>query len=187
MSRKMIIVAAPSGAGKSSFVEKICREDSRLVDIVTCTTREMRAGEKQGNPYLFLGKEDFQNKVEQGYFVEWAVVHNNLYGTPIDQIHNAWEAGRCVIMDIDVQGARTFRTKYPDSIGIFIVPPSIDELRRRVIKRDGKVPLDLELRMENAVKELKEASFFDYQVVNDDFESSFKAFKKIVDDLLHAG
>jgi guanylate kinase len=183
---RMIIVAAPSGAGKSSFVEKICREDKRLVDIVTCTTREMRAGESQGHPYYFLEKEDFQNKVETGFFVEWAVVHNNLYGTPLDQIQNAWSKQLCVIMDIDVQGAKTFRSKYPNSIGIFIVPPSIDELRRRVIKRDGKVPLDLDLRMENAVKELEEAPLFDFRVINDDFEASYQRFKKIVDELLIA-
>ena len=187
MKTNMIIVAAPSGAGKSSFVEKICREDRRLVDIITCTTRLMRAGESQGNPYFFLEKQDFQSKVEAGYFVEWALVHNNLYGTPIDQIKKAWSENRCVIMDIDVQGARTFREKYPESKGIFIVPPSIDELRRRILKRDGRVPADLEVRMANAAKEMARDPEFDCQIVNDDFETSYAQFKKIIDQWLAGG
>ena len=180
----MIIVAAPSGAGKSSFVEKLCREDDRLVDIITCTTRQMRKGETQGNPYYFLTKDEFEQKLKENFFVEWAIVHNNLYGTPIDQIEKAWQQNRCVIMDIDVQGARTFRSKFPDAKTIFILPPSIDELRRRVIKRDGKVPPDLELRMSNAVKELDESNQFDFQIINDNFEVCYAEFKKIIDDLL---
>lgn len=182
---RMIIVAAPSGAGKSSFVERICREEPRLVDIVTYTTRSMRQGESQGQPYHFVTAADFEKKVAEGFFVEWARVHTNLYGTPWDQIQRAWEQGKCVIMDIDVQGTETFRSKFPqDCRTVFILPPSIEELRRRVIKRDGGPPPDLEVRMKNAQKEMAVAALFDFQVVNDDFESSFAQFKKIVEDLL---
>lgn len=180
----MIIVAAPSGAGKSSFVERISKEDSRLFDTITYTTRGMRAGESEGKPYYFITPEDFQNKIERGFFVEWAKVHNNLYGTSLEQLEEAWKRNLCVIMDVDVQGAATFKRKYPDAVTVFILPPSIDELRRRIVKRDGKTPADLEVRMSNAVKELELANQFNYQIVNDNFQVSYQEFKKIVEKLI---
>jgi guanylate kinase len=184
---RMIILAAPSGAGKSSFVEKICKEDQRLEDTVTYTTRAMRAGESEGHPYHYVSEEVFQKLIAENYFVEWAKVHTSHYGTPLHQLENAWAQGRCIIMDVDVQGAQTFKSKYPDSKTIFILPPSIDELRRRIVKRDGKVPADMEVRMSNAEKEILVASSFDYQIINDDFQRSYSEFKKIVDVLLGEG
>lgn len=184
MPTRMIIVAAPSGAGKSSFVERICAEDSRLRDTVTYTTRSMRAGESQGKPYHFVSKDEFNALVEKKYFVEWALVHTNFYGTPLYQLEDAWKEGKCVIMDVDVQGAATFKSKYPDAKTVFILPPSIEELRRRVTKRDGASIADLEVRMQNAEKEIKVAPSFDFQIVNDEFEGSYLQFKKIVEKLL---
>lgn len=184
MKTRMIIVAAPSGAGKSSFVEKICGEDSRLVDTITYTTRKMRAGESQGKPYFFVDQDEFQENIKKDFFVEWAQVHTNLYGTPHYQIHDAWNQGKCIIMDVDVQGADTFKLKYPDAKSIFILPPSIEELRRRIIKRDGGAPKDLEVRMMNAERELSFAARFDYQIVNDIFSESYAKFKKVVEELL---
>jgi guanylate kinase len=184
MKTRMIIVAAPSGAGKSSFVERACREEPRLEDTVTYTTRNMRKGESQGHPYHFVSREEFEAKIKENFFVEWAQVHNNMYGTPYDQLENAWVQGKCIIMDVDVQGADTFKAKYPDAVSVFILPPSIDELRRRITKRDGGVPADIEVRMANAEKELRHASRFDYQIVNDNFDHSYAEFKKIVEELL---
>lgn len=184
MKTRMIIVAAPSGAGKSSFVERACREEKRLEDTVTYTTRAMRKGESQGHPYYFISKEEFEAKIEENFFVEWAQVHTNLYGTPYDQLEKAWLQGKCIIMDVDVQGADTFKAKYPEAVSVFILPPSIDELRRRIEKRDGGIPADIEIRMANAEKELKQAPRFDYQIVNDQFEHSYAQFKKIVEELL---
>lgn len=181
---RMIIVAAPSGAGKSSFVERICREESRLVDTVTFTTRQMRAGESEGHPYHYVTREKFEALVSENYFVEWAQVHQNWYGTPMVQLEAAWEQSKCVIMDVDVQGAATFKKKFPDSRSIFILPPSVEELRRRIIKRDGREPKDLNLRLENAQREILVAPQFDYRLVNDVFETSYRGFKKIVEDLL---
>lgn len=180
----MIILAAPSGAGKSSFVEKICQEDERLVDTVTYTTRAMRKGESEGYPYHFVTKEEFEIKINDEFFIEWAVVHDNLYGTPMYQIEEAWKHNKCVIMDVDVQGAKTFKDKFPLAKTVFILPPSIDELRRRIVIRDGRVPLDLEVRMKNAEAEMKLSSTFDVQIINDIFEESYSEFKKIVDDWL---
>lgn len=184
MKTRLIIVAAPSGAGKSSFVSRICKEDQRLVDNITYTTRSMRLGEVQGDPYHFIERADFEARVEKGFFVEWAKVHTNLYGTSYESLEKAWSTGKCVIMDIDVQGTETFKRAYPDAKTIFIVPPSIEELRRRVTKRDGGAPADLDIRMANAEKEMQSKDKFDYLVVNDDFETSFAEFKKIIEKLL---
>ena len=181
---RMIIVAAPSGAGKSSFVEKVSQEDPRLVDVITYTTRQMRRGETQGHPYHFGSDAEFEGLRERNFFVEYARVHTNWYGTPLDQITKAWEMGKCVIMDLDVQGRDTFHRLYPDSKSIFILPPSIDELRRRVVKRDGKTPQDLEVRMQNAQKEIARCGEYDFKVINDEFEASYTLFKKIVEELL---
>lgn len=181
---KMIILAAPSGAGKSSFVEKITQEEPRLFDTVTYTTRVMRKGERQGFPYHFVSMSEFERLRDENFFVEWAKVHTNFYGTPHHQLEDAWKEGRCVIMDVDIQGAATFKAKFPEAKTIFILPPSIDELRRRIHKRDEVIPADFEVRMENAAREMKEADKFDYQIVNDQFDQSYARFKKIVEELL---
>ena len=183
---RMIIIAAPSGAGKSIFVNRITAELPRLCDTVTYTTRAIRAGESEGNPYHFVSLERFEELVQQNFFAEWAYVHHNRYGTPYYQLEDAWKVDRVIIMDVDVQGADTFKRKFPDAHSIFILPPSIDELRRRVTKRDSRASedADLELRMKNAEIEIKHADQFDFQVVNDDFDKSYQEFKKIVDDLL---
>lgn len=178
---RMIIVAAPSGAGKSSFVEKLAGEDSRFHDIITYTTRSMRHHESQGKPYFFISKEEFQKKISEGFFIEWAQVHTNMYGTSYEQIQLAWAKDKVVIMDIDIQGVVTFKSKYPDAKTVFILPPSIEELRRRVIKRDGHPPPDLDVRMANAEKEMAQAGKFDVQIINDDFDRSYAEFKKIVE------
>lgn len=187
MGARMIIVAAPSGAGKSSFVERLTSEMSVLADTVTYTTRSMRDGESEGQPYHFVSREKFLELTRDGFFVEWAEVHKNLYGTPLHQIEDAWKVGRVVIMDVDIQGAATFKAKYTqDAASIFILPPSIEELRRRVMKRDGGKTKDIELRMENAAREIAAAPHFDHRVVNDDFETSYNEFKKLVQKLIES-
>ncbi len=181
---RMIIVAAPSGAGKSSFVEKISAEDPRLHDIITYTTRAMRHHESQGKPYFFIDKEEFLKKQSEDFFIEWAQVHTNLYGTSYEQVNLAWARDKVVIMDIDIQGVATFKAKFPDAKTVFILPPSIEELKRRVIKRDGAPPPDLDVRMQNAEKEMAKAHEFDVQIVNDVFETSYAEFKKVVEEWL---
>lgn len=179
---RIIVVAAPSGAGKSSFVEKITAENDKLHDLVTYTTRSMRAGESQGKPYFFISNDEFIKRRDNGFFIESAQVHTNHYGASYEQLELAWSQNKVVIMDIDIQGVKTFKAKFPDTKTVFILPPSIDELRRRVIKRDGGAPADLEVRMSNAEKEMAEAHWFDVRVVNDDFARSFTEFKKIVEN-----
>ena len=121
-------------------------------------------------------------KQSEDFFIEWAQVHTNLYGTSYEQINLAWARDKVVIMDIDIQGVETFKSKFPDAKTVFILPPSIDELKRRVIKRDGAPPPDIDVRMKNAEKEMTKAHEFDVQIVNDDFVRSFAEFKKTVEN-----
>jgi guanylate kinase len=185
MKTKMILVAAPSGAGKSSFLERIIKEISQLEDVVTYTTRAKRTHESEGIHYHYVSQTDFEKKVSEGFFVEWAKVHSNYYGTSYESIESAWKRGKVVIMDLDVQGVDTFRAKYPNDIKtIFILPPSPEELRRRIINRDNKVPDDLELRIKNAETEIRKSTNYDFKVINDVFDTSYAQFKKIIEDLL---
>ncbi len=181
---RMILIAAPSGAGKNSFMERALAEFPVLKDIVTYTTRKMRTGEVDGEHYHFISKTDFQEKIDQGFFAEWSPVHDSLYGTSHQSLEAAWAEGRVAIMDIDVQGVEKFMKIYPDGISVFILPPSIEELKKRILARDKKAPENLQLRLQNAEKEIQLAHTFDYQLVNDDFEKSYQGFKKILEELL---
>jgi guanylate kinase len=185
---KIILVAAPSGAGKSSFVDRVTFDlPQALTDIVTCTTRPPRQGDVPGKTYHFLSMQEFELRKQQGLFVEWAQVHSNYYGILASSLESAWSNHRCAIMDVDVQGTKTIKTLYPsETKTLFIMPPSIDELRRRIEKRDGGRPKDLEARMQTAEREIALASQFDACLVNDDFDRSYGLFKKIIEDWLRA-
>ncbi len=188
MSISMIIIAAPSGAGKSSFLEKTLKDFSeQLVDTVTYTTREMRQKEREGFPYHFVNQEKFKQLISEDYFVEWANVHSNLYGTPKHQIDDIIALGKTAIMDVDVQGAETFKAKYPDALSIFILPPSIEELLKRIAHRDDKLPEDLDIRLKNAKKEMTLADQFDHQIINDDFDVAYGQLKKVIEKSLGRG
>lgn len=181
----LIIIVAPSGAGKSSFLEKILNEEKRLVDTITYTTRPPRSTESEGNPYHFVSEKEFLKLDSQNFFVETAKVHGNLYGTPIQQIEETWASGKGAIMDVDVQGARRIRERFPQAATIFIKTPSLDELRRRIVTRNGgKPPADLDVRLATAQRELTTSHEFDFQLMNDDFEPSYQRFKKIIEEIL---
>jgi guanylate kinase len=175
----MIIVIGPSAVGKSSFLDRALSEDLNLCDIVTYTSRKIRPKEVDGSSYHFVSKEKFEELKAQDFFVEWALVHGNFYGTPKDQIAKAWSLGQTVVMDIDVQGAATLKRIYPQAVTIFLMPPSVDELRQRLKKRGPAH--DLELRIENAVREMALANQFDHVIVNDDFEKAYGEFRKLVE------
>ncbi len=183
MKTPLIIVSAPSGAGKSTLCDRALREIPLLVDSTSYTTRSARVGEREGAPYFFVSKEEFLAKLKTGFFIESAEVHGNLYGTPKHQLEDAWKQGKHLIMDVDVQGAASLKALYPTSTSIFILPPSIEALRHRIISRDqGKTP-NLDTRLRNAERELVHAPEFDHRVVNDDFEVAYAQFKKIIEDL----
>ena len=180
MKHPMIVLIGPSAVGKSSFLDRALRESElNLYDVVTYTSRAMRPGEKDGVHYHFVSQEKFEQLKEGDFFVEWALVHGNYYGTPKDQIREAWGRGQTVIMDIDVQGAQSVKRLYPQAISVFLMPPSVDELRQRLIKRGPAG--DLELRLENAQREMALADHFDHVIINDEFEAAYKEFRKIVE------
>lgn len=185
---KMIIVVAPSGAGKSTFIDEILDNTSfDIKDLITYTTRDMRDGEDQGSPYFFISTEEFEQKIKEEFFVEWARVHTSLYGSSHEQIRKHWSKGHAVIMDIDIQGAETFKTKFPESITIFIKPPSLDALKERLLIRgDGVLPPDYKMRMESAKLEMEWSKFADHVVVNDEFDKAFKEFANIVEQYINS-
>ena len=184
MKQPMVILIGPSGVGKSSFLEQALRDFSQLRDTVTFTTRAMRLGESEGCPYHFVSKEKFQQLLKTNFFIEHAEVHGNWYGTPLSQLEEAWKKNDVIVMDVDVQGANTFKTKFPQALTVFILPPSIDSLRQRIIKREGKAPADLTLRLQNAELEIAQSSCFDHQIINDDFDQAYGQLKKLIEDLL---
>ena len=130
----LIIVSAPSGAGKSSFCNKALKEFPTLIHSISYTTRTPRFRESNGDHYFFVEEKNFLNLIEKDFFAEWAKVHAHYYGTSKQQLNRAWEKGRIVIMDIDVQGASQLKQQYPLAHTIFILPPSIDELKKEITK-----------------------------------------------------
>ena len=185
---KMVIVVAPSGAGKSTFIDEVLKKPSLgLKDTITFTTRSMRPGESEGEPYHFISGEEFEKKIESGFFVEWAKVHSSYYGTSLEQIREYWAQGFSVIMDVDIQGAETFKKKFPEALIVFIEPPDLEVLKERLLIRGGgKLPSDFEVRMESAQKELKWSKNADEIIVNDDFDRAFSEFLNKVESYLNS-
>ena len=179
----LIFVAAPSGAGKNSFIDKALKDFSELEEIITYTTRPPRSGEDQKS-YHFISSERFEELVKINFFVEFSQVHGSFYGTSKESIEKIGQKSLGGIVDLDVQGVEKMTKLYPEALRIFILPPSIEELRRRIVLRDRGKAINLDLRLENAKKEIEKAHLYDYQIVNQDFETSYKGFKKIVEAFL---
>ena len=166
--RKKFIVAvtAPSGAGKTTVIGRLLQRGDNYRYSVSATTRPRRGGEEHGRDYFFMDRKEFERGIEAGEFAEWAEVHGNLYGTLKSQIDQVLAAGHYVLMDVDIQGARSLRQVYSDGVYIQLIPPSMDELRRRLATRGTEDDAALQKRLDNAVKEIEEMDKFDYLVVN---------------------
>jgi guanylate kinase len=176
----LYVVAAPSGAGKSSLVKALLELDARLAVSVSHSTRKPRGQEQDGREYHFVSVETFRSMIEHGDFFEWAEVHGNLYGTSRKAIEERMRNGEDVVLEIDYQGALQIKQLFPTAVLIFILPPSWDELRQRLLRRgedDGEV---IEQRMVNARHEVAQAKHFDYIVVNALFETALFDLKAIV-------
>jgi len=176
----LIVISAPSGAGKSTLCDRLLSEHDGIVYSVSCTTRPPRGGEVDGVHYYFLTPEVFEQKVRAGAFLEHAHVHGNRYGTLKQTVREAMAGGRSLLMDIDVQGARQVRAALatlPTTdlmvrgfVDIFVKPPSLEELRRRLEGRGEDAAEVIERRLGNAAAELADAGLYRYQIVNDDLE-----------------
>lgn len=176
-----LILSSPSGGGKTTIARMMLERRRDVGYSVSCTTRSPRPGERDGKDYFFLSTEDFEAKKARDEFAEWAVVHGNLYGTLRQEVTQVLASGKHVIMDIDVQGARQFARAFPESVLVFLLPPSTDvligRLRARQTEDDGK----LLVRLRSAREELREIGAYQYVVVNDDLEQAFSQVASIVD------
>jgi guanylate kinase len=176
----LFVVSAPSGAGKTTLCRKAGEDLEGLLHSVSFTTRAPRTGEVQDVHYTFIGQDEFRAMIAKGEFVEWAEVHGNFYGTSKGRIEEIVDAGNDVILDIDVQGARRIREQYSASTLIFILPPSMPVLEKRLFNRMSDSPEVIERRLRTAREEISEYKYYDYVIVNDLFEEAFGVFASII-------
>lgn len=179
MSGSLYIVSAPSGAGKTSLVSKLIEMDSSIKVSISSTTRAMRPGEEDGVNYHFLNVEQFQEKIKDNDFLEHAQVFDNFYGTSKTAVEDQLAAGKDVILEIDWQGAQQVRKLIPNAISIFILPPSQEELQRRLTGRGTDSEEVIARRMQDAVSEMSHYDEFDYIVINNNFDVALKQLHSI--------
>jgi len=183
---KLIIVSAPSGAGKTTLVQHLLQFSDELEFSVSCATRNPRPNEVNGKDYYFISVEEFKQKVENHEFAEWEEVYeNSFYGTLKSEIERIWAKGKSVIFDIDVVGGINLKKIYPEnSLSIFIMPPSVKELENRLRNRNTESEEKLQTRIDKAEKELALASEFDKILINEDLEESKKEILKLVNQFI---
>jgi guanylate kinase len=178
---RLIVFVAPSGAGKTSVIRLVRSRHDGIGYSVSCTTRPMRPGEVDGRDYRFLDAPTFRRGIDDGRFVEWAEVHGHLYGTPREPLDEAIAQGRDVLLDLDVVGSLRLKELYGDrAVTIFISPPSVAELERRLLLRATDSPAVQRLRLRNALTEMTFKDRFDFQVVNDDLERACREIDGIL-------
>ena len=176
----LFVVAAPSGAGKSSLVSALLQVDSHLVVAVSHTTRAPRGQEQQGREYEFTDESTFRSMIDNADFLEWAEVHGHLYGTSRGAIEDRITLGHDVVLEIDWQGALQIKKLFPNAILVFILPPSWEELLQRLHRRGEDQPEVIERRMANARLEVSQARFFDFVIINALFETALFDLKAVV-------
>ena len=176
----LFVVSSPSGGGKGTLIRHVLEVVENLRYSVSYTTRAPRPGEVDGREYFFVNREIFEEMAGAGEFLEWACVHGNLYGTAKNQVIEETAAGADIILEIDVQGAASVRQLLMDSVSIFILPPSFEVLRQRLIARGTDSPDELELRLRNAPEELKQYSAFDYVIINDEVDRAMGQLAAII-------
>jgi guanylate kinase len=176
----LIIVSGPSGAGKSALVGGVLRSMDRIRFSVSFTTRPPRGAERDGVEYYFVEREAFQSLIGEDAFLEWAEVHDNYYGTSRKFVDETLENGEDVILDIDVQGAQTIRQKRPDTISVFVLPPSFRVLRERLERRSLDEGIVIRQRLKRACSEILRYAEYDYLIVNEDLDGSIRELEAII-------
>ena len=174
-----IIVSSPSGAGKTTIVDAVLKRDTSVSRVITATTRAPRTGEKNGVDYHFWTIKQFEQAIKKGQMLEWAQVHTHYYGIPKKAVDDLMKKGICPILVIDVQGARTVKAQYPNAATVFIVPPSLKELKNRILRRNDNTQ-DIEIRLETAKKEMQELDRYDYALLNDELAEAVDKMAGIV-------
>jgi guanylate kinase len=183
----LIVVSAPSGAGKTTLCKKLLEEFPKLMLSISCTTRTKRFNETDGKDYFFLSRAEFEKKIAANGFAEWAQVHDNYYGTSKDFVDQAFKSGKSLLLDIDVQGAESLKKSYPDeTLRIFISPPSFSVLEARLLGRGTDDSRSIQKRLANARTEMDKSRDFDHVIVNDSLERAYGEIRKIVSQRLGA-
>ncbi len=169
----VLVICAPSGAGKTTLIKRLREEFPNFGYSISYTTRPPREGEVDGKDYHFVSIKEFKEKRDAEYFAEWAKVHGNFYGTPLQETLDTLQSGQDLIFDVDVQGATQLRLTLPWAVYLFVLPPSIKELKRRLNERGSNSDAQIKQRVANALYEMHEAHLFDFLVVNDDLDKAY--------------
>lgn len=178
----LIVVSGPSGCGKSTLDQKLIESRDDTVMSISDTTRSPRGDEKDGTSYNFISTEEFEQKIKDNKYLEYAIVHSNkYYGTPIEHIDELLSKGKNIILEIDIEGARKVNEKRPDAVFIFIMPPSMEILKKRLISRKTETKEQVVERFKTAYKEINEVSKYNYVIVNDDIEESLLKMNSIIE------
>ena len=176
---KLFVLSGPSGAGKGTLREHALKDIPNLTYSISCTTRQPRAGETDGIEYRFISHEKFKEGISQNLFLEYAHVHEDFYGTLKQDVMNELNAGKNVLLEIDVQGALQVKAKMPEALLVFVDVPSVDELERRLKKRHTESDTSLSVRLKNAIIEREQKDKYDYVIVNDDLDRASEELRKI--------
>jgi len=166
-----IIMSSPSGGGKTTVIQNVLKQNKTLARVVTATTRAPRSGEKNGKDYHFWTEKQFLSAIKKGKMLEWAHVHTSYYGIPKSSVEGLLKKGICPVLVIDVQGAQTVASKYPQAVKIFLMPPSMAVLKKRLLARNDNTQ-DVALRLKTAQKEIKQIPHYDYLVINDQLKDA---------------
>jgi guanylate kinase len=176
----LIVVSGPSATGKSTIVKEFIQRNPGIQLSISATTRKARAGELNGTNYFYMTEDEFQKKLHEEAFLEHAVVYGNYYGTPKDFVINQLSQGRDVLLEIDIAGALQVRKKFSQGIFLFVVPPSIDELRRRINSRGTETSEEIEKRLNSALDEIKQLIHYDYVVMNETVSNAVDLIESII-------
>ncbi|HPS87011.1 MAG TPA: guanylate kinase [Spirochaetota bacterium] len=176
----IFVISAPSGAGKTTLINRLLETESSFMFSISTTTRSRRKGEADGVHYHFVKKEDFCRMIENDEFVEWAEVYGNYYGTTKKEVDRIRKYGKIPLFDVDIQGSRNLKKQIKGGVFVFIIPPSPDVLKKRLVGRKTENNEQLDLRLKNAYNEIAEYVNFDYVIINRDIESAFERLMAIV-------
>ena len=179
---QLIAFSAPSGAGKTTIVKRLAEKHPQIVISVSSTTRQKRPNEVDGRDYFFISELDFKRGIEQKKFLEYEQVHGNFYGTLIETVETEYKAGKVVLFDIDVMGALAIKTHYPETILIFVKPPSEQELVKRLKARNSETESSIQKRLERLELEYANASKFDHIIINDQLEDTIRDVEALILD-----
>ena len=181
----LLVISGPSGVGKGTVLHDLMNTQKNLVYSVSATTRQKRDGEIEGVSYFYKSHEEFEQMIGADQFLEYAHVHNNYYGTPKEFVENEINDGKIVVLEIDVQGAVNVKRNTDNAVFIFLAPPSLSELKNRIVGRGTETENDINLRMKNARKELEYIKNYDYLVINDHINTAIKSVNEIINAEKH--